>query len=71
MLKDGVISEVKQPTDWYAGMVILPKKNSEMRICVYCTLGCAWVKHDKHSLSHVDNLLGQLTGAKHFTKLDA
>jgi len=30
MLQAGVISEVKQPTDWCAGMVLVPKRNSKI-----------------------------------------
>ena len=30
----GVISKVDQPTAWCAGMVIVPKKSGELRVCV-------------------------------------
>ena len=30
----GVISRVDQPTPWCAGMVVVPKKNGTVRICV-------------------------------------
>ena len=36
MEKMGVIAPVTQPTDWCAGMVVVPKKN-EVRICVDLT----------------------------------
>jgi len=65
MLKDVVISEVNEPTDWCAGMVVVPKKNSKIRICVDNTKRNAWVKREKRPLPHVDNLLGQLAGAKY------
>ncbi|GFO25053.1 Pol polyprotein [Plakobranchus ocellatus] len=31
MLNEGVISEVKEPTDWCAGMVLIPKTNGSVR----------------------------------------
>ena len=34
MEADGVISKVSQPTPWCAGMVVVPKKNGRVRICV-------------------------------------
>ena len=30
----GVISRVEQPTDWCAGMVVVPKKSGDVRFCV-------------------------------------
>ena len=33
----GVISPVYRPTDWCAGIVVVPKPNGEVRICVDLT----------------------------------
>ena len=30
----GIISKVKKATDWVANMVVVPKPNGEVRICV-------------------------------------
>lgn len=30
----GIISKVDEPTQWCAGMVIVPKKSGEVQICV-------------------------------------
>ena len=35
----GVISKVNDPTPWCAGMVVVPKKNGTVRICVDLPLG--------------------------------
>ena len=37
MLGMGVISRVDQPTEWCAPMVVTPKTNGEVRICVDLT----------------------------------
>ena len=37
MKKLGVISGVSEPTDWCAGMVVVPKSNGQVRICVNLT----------------------------------
>jgi len=71
MLQDGVISDVKQPTNWCPGMVVVTKRNSKIRICVDYTKLNTWVKCEKHALPHVNQILGQLSGAKYFSKLDA
>ena len=37
MEKLGVIARVEQPTDWCAGMVVVPKAKGKVRICVDLT----------------------------------
>ena len=37
MEKNGVIFRVDQRTDWCAGMVVVPKPNGKIRICVDLT----------------------------------
>ena len=34
MEKMGVISRVSEPTDWCAGLVVVPKPDGRVRICV-------------------------------------
>ncbi|XP_042071888.1 uncharacterized protein K02A2.6-like [Haplochromis burtoni] len=68
----GVISRVEQPTDWCAGMVPVPKPNrEEVRVCVDLTKLNNSVKRERHMLPSVEHTLGQLEGAKVFSKLDA
>jgi len=37
MESNGVISKVQQPTEWYVGMVVVPKANGKVHICVDLT----------------------------------
>jgi transposase InsO family protein len=67
----GVISKVDQPTPWCAGMVVVPKKNCSIRICVDLKPLNVNVLREVHPLPSVDNILAQLSGAKIFSKLDA
>uniref|UniRef100_A0A3P8NB56 ribonuclease H n=1 Tax=Astatotilapia calliptera TaxID=8154 RepID=A0A3P8NB56_ASTCA len=68
----GVISRVEQPTDWCAGMVPVPKPNrDEVHVCVDLTKLNNSVKRERHMLPSVEHTLGQLEGAKLFSKLDA
>ncbi|KAI4879857.1 hypothetical protein NFI96_004001 [Prochilodus magdalenae] len=67
-----VISRVEQPTDWCTGMVPVPKPGkNEVRICVDLTKLNESVKRERHMLPSVEHTLGQLEGAKVFSKIDA
>jgi transposase InsO family protein len=67
----GVISKVDVPTPWCAGMVVVPKKNGKVRICVDLQPLNRHVLREVHPLPKVDETLAQLSGAKVFSKLDA
>ena len=71
MEKIGVISRVEEPTDWCSGMVVVPKKNSDPRICVDLTKLNESVRREKYILPSVEQTLGSLAGAVIFSKLDA
>ena len=66
-----VISKVQQPTPWCTGMVVVKKKNRGVRICINLKPLNRYVLREHHPLPKVDNILGQLTGATVFSKLDA
>lgn len=68
----GVIRRVEEPTEWCAGMVVVPKKNSQrLRVCVDFTGLNQYVCREKYVLPSVDQSLGMLAGARVFSKLDA
>ncbi|XP_071093535.1 uncharacterized protein [Haliotis cracherodii] len=71
MESSGVISKVDCPTDWCAGMVVVPKSSEKVRTCVDLTKLNESVRREYHPLPAVDHTLSQLSGAKVFTKLDA
>ena len=71
MEKLGVIVPVEEPTEWCSGMVVIPKPNGQVRICVDLTKLNKSIKRGRHPLQAVDQTLVQLAGAKVFTKLDA
>ena len=66
----GVISKVDEPTPWCAGMVVVPKKEGAIRICVDLKPLNENVLREVHPLPRVDETLAQLAGAKIFSKLD-
>ena len=71
MEAQGVISKVQHPTPWCAGMVVVKKKNRGVRICVNLKPLNRSVLREHHTLPKVDDILGQMTGATVFSKLDA
>ena len=71
MVSIGVISQVDQPTPWCAGIVVAPKRNGDIRICVDLKALNESVLREVYPLPTVDETLAQLTGATVFSKLDA
>ena len=71
MLELGVIRPVQEPTDWCAPIVIVPKANGKVRLCVDLTKLNLSVKREIHPLPSVKNTLGKLGNSKVFSKLDA
>ena len=71
MLEQKVISPIKEPTTWCSGIVVVPKPNGSVRICVDLTGLNKAVKREIHPMASVDESLAKLGGSKIFTKLDA
>ena len=67
----GVISKVDLPTPWCAGMVVIPKRSGTVRICVDLKPLNESVLREVHPIPTVDDILGELSGATIFSKLDA
>ena len=67
----GVITEITEATEWCAGMVVVPKANGQVRICVDLTKLNENVCGERHILPSVEQVLAQIGDAKHFSKLDA
>lgn len=71
MLQLGVITEVTEPTSWVSPMVIVPKKNDSVRICVDYTKLNQSVQRERFQLPLAGEIFAKLHGAKFFTTLDA
>ncbi|KAL5506010.1 hypothetical protein EMCRGX_G007569 [Ephydatia muelleri] len=65
----GVLSRVDEPTEWCAGMVVAPKKNGSVRICVDLRPLNECVLREIHPIPMVDETLALLSGAQLFSKL--
>ena len=71
MESHGIISRVEAPTDKCSGMVVVPKADGNVRICVDFTKLNENVKRENFSVPDIDQTLDIFSGAKYFTKLDA
>ena len=67
----GIISRVEKPTSWCAGMVVVPKKSGDVRICVDLKPLNNHVLREPYPIPAVDDTLAFLSGAVRFSKLDA
>ncbi|CAM1296134.1 Uncharacterised protein r2_g539 [Pycnogonum litorale] len=71
MVSKGVIFPVREPTDWCAPMVVVPKSNQRVRICVDYTELNKGVKREVFPMAHVESSLAKLGNGSIFTVLDA
>ncbi|XP_063233695.1 uncharacterized protein LOC134537322 [Bacillus rossius redtenbacheri] len=71
MVHEGVITSVEEPTEWCAPMVVVPKKDGSVRICVDFTQLNRFILRERLQLPSVEESLAQLQDAKWFSVLDA
>ena len=71
MLRLDVMRPITQPTDWCAGIVVVPKRNGTIRICVDLTHLNKAIKHERLQLPSEAEVLSQLNGSTIFSELDA
>lgn len=70
MLRRGIIEKVTGVTKWISQMVIAPKGEDDVRICVDMRRANTAVERENHPLPTMDDFLPQLNDAKVFSKLD-
>ncbi len=66
-----IIRKVDEPTLWCSGMVVVPKANGQVRICLDLTKLNQYVVRERHIMPSVDLSLVSVGEARVFTKLDA
>jgi hypothetical protein len=69
--KLGVVSKVTEPTEWVNSLVIVPKANGKIRICMDPKNLNEAVKRQHYPLPTAEDIMSRLTGAKIFSILDA
>lgn len=71
MKEEGVITPIHAPTEWCAPIVVVPKRNGTLRVCVDYTELNKFVSRERLQLPSVEESLAQLQNARWFTVLDA
>ena len=67
----GIISLVQEPTEWCSGMVVVPKPDGQIRICVNLSKLNESVEREYYLMPAVDETLAKMCNTKIFLKLDA
>ena len=70
LAEKGIIEKVDGPTPWVSPLVVTPKKNGDVRICVDMRMANRAISRERHPMPTVDDLIHRLNGATVFSKLD-
>ena len=65
------LAKVNEPTDWVNSMVMIEKKNGDVRICIDTKDLNMAIKRDHFQLPTKEDILDELAAAKYFSKMDA
>ena len=65
-----IIEKVDGPADWVSPVIIAPKKNGDIRICVDMRKANEAIKRERHITPTIDDIISKLNGAQVFSKLD-
>ena len=68
--KQNIIERVEGPTPYVSPIVVIPKKDGSVRICVDMRIPNKAIQRERHPSPTVDDLIHSLNGAKMFSKLD-
>ena len=66
----GIIEKATGPTPWISPLVVIPKKDGDVRLCVDMRMPNRAILRERHPTPTVDDLIHTLNGAKVFSKLD-
>ena len=70
LLDQGIIEKVEGPTEWLSPLVVVPKPNNDIRICMDMREANTAVLRERFPLPNIDQTLEEMNGAKIFSKLD-
>ena len=65
-----IIEPVKGPTSWVNPIVVVPKPNGKIRMCLDMRRANEAIIRERHVIPKIDDVLTELHGAKYFSKID-
>ena len=68
--QQNIIERVEGPTPWVSPLVVIPKRNGDVRICVDMRMANKAIRRERHPTPTIDDLIQTLNGATVFSKLD-
>ena len=71
MENDRVIESVDEPTEWVSSLVVVMKKNGQLRVCLDPRNLNKVIKREHYKLPSRDEITAEFANAKYFSKLDA
>ncbi|XP_038063231.1 uncharacterized protein K02A2.6-like [Patiria miniata] len=71
METQGIVKRITEPTEWCAPIVIVPKKNNQIRLCVDLRQLNKAVQRERFTIPSLEEVLGKIVGAQVFSLLDA
>ena len=66
----GVIEKTEGPTPWVSPVVVVPKKEGKVRVCIDMRQVNKAIKRERHVTPTISEIVNDLNGAKIFSKLD-
>ena len=63
-----IIEPVNGPTPWVNPVVVVPKANGDIRLCIDMRRANEAIVRDRHPISTVDEVLQSMNGSKVFSK---
>ena len=70
LLEGDIIEEVQGPTGWASPVVVIPKSNGDVRLCVDMRQANKAVRRQRYPMPTVDETLEKVNGSACFSKLD-
>jgi transposase InsO family protein len=70
MENEGVITPVREPTDWCSPMIVRRKPNGLLRVCMDPRYLNSFLKRATYPLPDIEAVFPKFRGAKYFSKMD-
>ena len=70
LLATDIIQEAEGPTPWVSPVVVAPKPNGEIRLCVDMRRANEAIIRERHPLPTIDEVIHSVNGSQVFSKID-